>query len=57
MKTLAPSRPDAHYERTQAFSAASAFRPLQVFPTLWSVENPALQLVKALPGRLGSVAG
>jgi GNAT superfamily N-acetyltransferase len=48
VKTLSPSKPDAGYENTRAFYFAQGFRPLEEFPLLWDVENPALQMVKAL---------
>jgi GNAT superfamily N-acetyltransferase len=50
VKTLAPSRPDEGYERTRAFYLASGFRPLEAFPDLWDAENPALQMIKVIPG-------
>jgi uncharacterized protein len=48
VKTLAPSREDASYEKTRAFYAALGFVPLEEHPTLWGPENPALQMVKRL---------
>jgi GNAT superfamily N-acetyltransferase len=51
VKTLSASRPDEGYAKTRAFWLAGGFRPLEEFPLLWDPENPALQLVKALPTR------
>lgn len=48
VKTLSPSKPDAGYERTRAFYQAYGFRPLEEFPLLWGVENPALQMIKTI---------
>ena len=49
VKTLAPSKPDAGYEKTRAFYLASGFRPLEEFRDLWDAENPALQMIKVIP--------
>lgn len=38
------------YAETRAFYRARGYTPLEVFPTLWSPRNPALQLVKVLDG-------
>jgi GNAT superfamily N-acetyltransferase len=51
VKTLSPSKPDDGYEQTRAFYFAYGFRPLEEFPLLWDPENPALQMVKAIPRR------
>ena len=48
VKTLSPSHPDEGYRKTRAFYLAYGFRPLEEFPTLWSPDQPALQLVKTL---------
>jgi ribosomal protein S18 acetylase RimI-like enzyme len=48
VKTLADADPDAGYARTRAFYRALGFRDLEVFPDLWSAENPCLLLVKRL---------
>jgi ribosomal protein S18 acetylase RimI-like enzyme len=48
VKTLSASKPDAGYEKTRAFYLAYGFRPLEEFPALWDVENPALLMVKAV---------
>jgi len=51
VKTLSARRDDAGYERTRAFYFASGFRVLEESPVLFDAENPAVQLVKALPSR------
>jgi diadenosine tetraphosphate (Ap4A) HIT family hydrolase/GNAT superfamily N-acetyltransferase len=51
VKTLSANRSDDGYEKTRAFYLACGFRPLEEWPTLWGPSNPALQLVKAIPGR------
>jgi GNAT superfamily N-acetyltransferase len=48
VKTLSAKHPDEGYEKTRAFYLAYGFRPLEEFPTLWSPESPALQLIKAV---------
>ena len=48
VKTLAASHPDPSYARTRAFYEAIGFLPLEVFPTLWSHDNPCVLMVKAL---------
>jgi GNAT superfamily N-acetyltransferase len=50
VKTLAPGMPDAGYANTRAFYLACGFRPLEEFRELWGVENPALQMIKVIPG-------
>jgi GNAT superfamily N-acetyltransferase len=47
VKTLGPSRPDAHYERTREFYAGMGFRPLEEIHGLWP-DNPCLVMVKVL---------
>jgi GNAT superfamily N-acetyltransferase len=49
VKTLAPSKPDDGYDKTRAFYLSCGFRPLEEFPDLWDTENPAHQMVKAIP--------
>ena len=49
VKTLAPSKPDEGYDKTRAFYEANGFRALEEFPDLWDPENPALQMIKAIP--------
>jgi GNAT superfamily N-acetyltransferase len=51
VKTLSARHPDEGYEKTRAFYLAYGFRPLEEFPTLWSPESPALQLIKAVATR------
>ena len=48
VKTLAPTAGDRNYARTHRFYAALGFLPLEVFPTLWSADNPCLLLAKTL---------
>jgi len=50
VKTVGPSKPDAGYEKTRAFYFRCGFRPLEEFPDLWDTENPALQMIKVVPG-------
>jgi GNAT superfamily N-acetyltransferase len=49
VKTLGPSRADAHYARTREFYAAQGFRPVEEFPQLWP-GYPCLLLVRPLAG-------
>lgn len=49
VKTLAPSKADAGYDKTRAFYLAYGFRPLEEFQDLWDAENPALQMIKVIP--------
>ncbi len=49
VKTLSTARPDDGYEKTRAFYLAYGFRALEEFPQLWDPQNPALQMVKAVP--------
>jgi GNAT superfamily N-acetyltransferase len=49
VKTLGPSKPDEGYDKTRAFYLAQGFRPLEEFPDLWDLDNPALQMIKAIP--------
>ena len=48
VKTLGPSRPDEHYDRTRLFYEAIGFRPLEEFKTLWGERMPCLQMVMKL---------
>jgi len=48
VKTLAPTAGDQFYARTHRFYATQGFVPLEVFPTLWNVENPCLLMAKVL---------
>ena len=48
VKTLADTHPDPGYAETRRFYQAMGFRPLEVHPELWDVDNPALQMVKYL---------
>lgn len=49
VKTVAATSDSAAYALTRGFYDKLGFQPLEVFPLLWSVRNPALQLVKFLP--------
>ena len=49
VKTLAPSKADAGYDKTRAFYLTYGFRPLEEFQDLWDAENPALQMIKVIP--------
>lgn len=48
VKTLAGSHPDPYYNATRLFYEAIGFLPIEIFPDLWSPENPCLLMVKAL---------
>jgi len=48
IKTIAPANPSLEYAETRKFYEAMGYTPLEVFPTIWSPRNPALQLLKWL---------
>ncbi len=48
VKTLGPSRPNEHYDRTRGFYTALGFRPLEQ-NNLWGEVNPCLIMIKHLP--------
>ena len=48
IKTVAAASPSPEYAESREFYAARGYLPLEVFPTLWSPRNPALQLIKSL---------
>jgi N-acetylglutamate synthase-like GNAT family acetyltransferase len=48
VKTAAATSSSKEYAETREFYRARGCTPLEVFPTLWSARNPALQLVKVL---------
>lgn len=48
VKTIAATTVDAAYAQTREFYARAGFVPLEVFPQLWSPNNPCLQLVKVV---------
>jgi GNAT superfamily N-acetyltransferase len=48
VKTVGHASKSAEYAETREFYLAKGFTPLEVFPLLWSPQNPALQLVKKL---------
>jgi ribosomal protein S18 acetylase RimI-like enzyme len=50
VKTLGPSRPSEHYERTRRFYERMGFRPLEE-NQMWGPVNPCLIMVKHLGGR------
>jgi len=50
VKTLAHTSHNSEYAQTREFYRARGFTPLEVFPSLWSPQNPALQLIKAVHG-------
>ena len=47
VKTLSPSRPNTHFERTRRFYESMGFRPLEE-NLLWGERNPCLIMVKHL---------
>jgi GNAT superfamily N-acetyltransferase len=49
VKTLGPSRPNEHYDRTRRFYEHMGFRPLEE-NHLWGSVNPCLIMVKHLAG-------
>ena len=49
VKTVAATSASKEYAQTREFYRHVGFRPLEVFPELWSAHNPCLQLVKFLP--------
>lgn len=48
VKTLADTHPDPGYRETRAFYQSCGFEQLEVFPTLWDADNPALQMIKTI---------
>ena len=48
VKTIAQTSKSTEYAQTREFYKAKGFTPLEVFPTLWAPQNPALQLIKVL---------
>jgi GNAT superfamily N-acetyltransferase len=48
VKTLGPSRPDEHYDKTRRFYEAVGFAPLEELHGVW-VKNPCLLMVKSAP--------
>jgi GNAT superfamily N-acetyltransferase len=49
VKTLSPRHPDPRYVATRAFYFGCDFRPLEELPELWGTDQPALQMIKAVP--------
>lgn len=50
IKTIAATKEDKYYAQTRQFYTRRGYMPVEVFPTLWSPGNPALQLIKPLSG-------
>ena len=50
VKTLSPRHPDEGYAATRAFYLGCGFRPLEEMPELWGADQPALQMIKTVPG-------
>jgi GNAT superfamily N-acetyltransferase len=50
VKTLSPRDPDEGYAATRAFYFGCGFRPLEEMPELWGADQPALQMIKTVPG-------
>ena len=48
VKTVAHTCDSLAYSETRQFYRAMGFTPLEIFPSLWTPQNPALQLVKVL---------
>ncbi len=48
IKPVAAISPSVGYAESREFCLARGYTQLEVFPTLWSPRNPALQLVKYL---------
>jgi GNAT superfamily N-acetyltransferase len=48
VKTVAAASKSPEYAQTRKFYEARGFVPVEVFPELWGVRNPALQCIKSL---------
>lgn len=48
VKTLADTNPDINYTATRRFYESFGFKPIEIFPSLWSPENPCLLMLKIL---------
>jgi GNAT superfamily N-acetyltransferase len=48
VKTLAQSHPSTAYAETREFYLSLGYKPVEVFPTLWAIDLPVLQLIKVL---------
>jgi len=48
VKTLAEAHPSPEYEQTRKFYESVGYIPVEVFPTLWEIGLPVLQLIKIL---------
>ena len=50
VKTVAATSASKEYALTREFYFRVGYQPVEVFPELWDPHNPALQLIKVLPG-------
>lgn len=48
VKTIAMTKDNRPYAETREYYYSMGFTPLEIFPALWSPNNPCLQLVKFL---------
>ena len=48
VKTVAATSKSPEYAQTRKFYEARGFVPVEVFPELWDLRNPALQCIKRL---------
>jgi GNAT superfamily N-acetyltransferase len=48
VKTLAASHPSKEYAETREFYGSLGYQPVEVFPFLWAVHLPVLQLIKVI---------
>jgi ribosomal protein S18 acetylase RimI-like enzyme len=48
VKTVAHTSRSQAYAQTREFYARRGFTPIEIFPTLWAPQNPALQYIKML---------
>jgi len=48
VKTLDGSTESKSYEKTRLFYQSLGFKPLEVFPLYWDIDNPCLFLVKSI---------
>jgi GNAT superfamily N-acetyltransferase len=46
VKTLGPSHPSRHYQRTRRFYESRGFRPLEELHGIWDESNPCLIMIK-----------
>ena len=50
VKTLDESADYEPYNKTRKFYLAMGFKPLQVFPLLWDIDNPCLLMARYIGG-------